>query len=112
MLTDMNKAKITKIELVDGCMLSFALDLPAGSSAEDFSEAIGDVLNCLTEGSVGLVNSFACETDLKVGDELTDEGGVIECSAAEGEIEHTSLRRRTVDYRDAFAQKMSGEGER
>lgn len=91
----MNNAKITRIERVDGSMLSFHLALPKGADTEDFSEVIGDVLNCITdEDGTGLVNSFATETDLKVGDEITPDGEIIECQTAEGVIEETKTPER------------------
>lgn len=104
----MNKtnAKITRIELVNGSMLSFTLDLPKGTCAYDFTAGIPDVLNEVTEGSKGFVNSFATETDLKVGDEITQDGEIIAAAVAEAKIEETVLNTaKAGDYRDAFSEK-------
>jgi hypothetical protein len=105
----MNTAKITRIELVDGSMLAFHLSLPEGTMTEDFAEAIGDVLNCITEGHTGMVTSFATETDLKAGDEITLDGKIIEAVESEGKIEETSTPERQ-DYRQAFAEKHGQKG--
>ncbi len=94
-------ARITRIELVNGSMLTFTLALPANTIAEDFSEAIGDVLNCFGNE----VNSFATETDLKVGDEITPDGEIVS-GVGDAKIETTVLNTaKAGDYRDAFAEK-------
>ena len=101
-------AKITRIELVNGSMLSFTLDLPKGTCAYDFTDGLPDVLNEVTEGSKGFVNSFATETDLKVGDEITPDGDIVAVAVAEAKIEETILNTaKSGDYRDAFAEKHS-----
>lgn len=104
-MTTNTNARITRIELVNGSMLSFTLALPKGTYAYEFSEAIGDVLNEMTEGSQGFVNSFAEETELKVGDEITPAGEIISVGV-EAKIEATILNTaKAGDYRDAFAAK-------
>lgn len=103
-----NNARITRIELVNGSMLSFTLLLPGGTYACEFQDAIGDVLNEVTEGSQGYINSFATETDLQVGDEITPDGEIIPAAVASGKIEATTLNTaKAGDYRDAFAAKNS-----
>lgn len=102
-------AKITKIELVNGCMLSFEVALPAGKKIEAFDiEAIfGSVLNSSTRGSTGFFNVSEEETTLKVGDEITTDGEVIEAAEASGKIEIVELKGKESDYRDAYAEKNS-----
>ena len=107
-------AKITRIELVNGSMLSFTLALPAGMYVEQFDieTAIGGILNSSTDrkASTGLVNSYNESTDLKVGDEITADGEVIEASEAQGQIEATELKGKENDYRDVFAAKHGQKG--
>lgn len=97
------RAKITRIELVNHSMLSFTLAVPKGSFAEDFLavDDFSDILNSATEGMEGRINTFATETELKVGDEI-DTDGTIYPRGGSSEIESTSLRSFTIaDHRDA-----------
>lgn len=103
-------AKITKIELVNGVMLSFEVALPAGKKIEAFDiETAVDarILNSSTRGSTGFFNISEEETTLKVGDEITIDGEVIEAATAGGKIEAVELKGKESDYRAAYAEKNS-----
>lgn len=102
-------ATIKKIELVNGAMLCFTLTLPAGMKVEafDVETAIGDILNSSTIRGEGIVNTFATQTALKVGDEITVDGEIVEAAEAQGQIEATEIKGKENDYRDAFAAKKN-----
>lgn len=104
----MSNAKIKRIELVNGSMISLTIILPAATDyVEDFAPACGDVLNTAQKGREGYVNLLSDETDLQVGDEITPTGEIIKAAVPQGRIENTQLpsRNSASDYRDVFAEK-------
>lgn len=106
----MKTATITKIELVDGAMLTFTFKFGEGATLADFNMA--DLIEGYLNEAGETVNSFMTETDLRAGDVITSTGEIIEGDGAEGIIEVSMPARTTPDYRDAFEQKMTGRGER
>lgn len=106
----MKTATITKIELVDGAMLTFTFKFSEGATLADFNMA--DLIEGYLNEAGNIVNSFMTETDLRAGDVITAAGEIIEGDGNEDIVEASMPARTTPDYRDAFEQKMTGRGER
>lgn len=103
----MKENKIVKKESVNGgSMFTLTFALPV--SGFDFEQQVGHVLN----SSGRTVNTTG--TDLEVGDAITDDfGGEPVISSTHSNVESVEIRANVaVDYRDAFAQKQSGKGEK
>ena len=99
----MKTATITKIELVNGSMLTFNFKFSEGASLNDFDMA-SVIEGYLNEGG-GAVNSYLTETELKPGDVITEDGEIIEGNG-DAAIEETYLEtKKSSDYRDAFENK-------
>lgn len=75
-------AKVTRVEVVNGDMLSVTTDRPDF----DFESIIPGYLN----GSEGRFNTWDMSLDIKPGDEITPDGEIIEGSVR-GETEATEL---------------------
>ena len=108
----MKTATITKIKRVNGSMLTFTFKLSKGAALHEFNMAdlIEGYLNEVGD-ETNIVNSFLDDTDLRVGDVITEGGEIIEGEGTEEISDVAGPVRTTPDYRDAFEQKMTGRGE-
>lgn len=105
----MKTAKIVKRESVNGgAMITLSFTLQAGESMEDFDiqQVGGYVLNSGGRSSIGYVNTT--ESDLQVGDSITDEqGGEAIIANEHGNEVATEIEGKQADYRDAFYGKQN-----
>lgn len=77
----MKNATVLKVELVNGSMLTVTTDAPEF----DFSVIRGHL-----NGSDGRFNTWDTDLDIKPGDEITEDGEIIE-GADRGGVDETEL---------------------
>jgi hypothetical protein len=109
----MKIAKITKIEVDNGVTaVTFGINSRQNSPSDFDLEQLGSEMSFLMEfNDMAMFNG---ETNLKVGDSITDEkGGQPIIGEVRGEAVKKSFSIvKENDYRDAFRQKQTGEGEK
>lgn len=111
------QATIIKKEIDrNGGVHTLSFKLAAGQCLADFDleQVGGSILGTGCERGTAFVVST--ETNLEVGDSITDQfGGCPIIAETHGQSESITIKNAfgtIVDHRDAFAQKRSGEGER
>lgn len=100
------KAKIKRIELVNGALWTVTLDLSEGADLDCLPcEEMGCHANQITDHrrKEGYV-SFYEQPDCKVGDLLTEDG-IEDGGSAEVGIEQTEMRSESVDMLEVWGEK-------
>ena len=108
----MKTLKIKKIE-VDGDVAAVTFQMARGQYAEDYDLAqLGEDTSVLS--SIEDMVMVSGTVTLKVGDSITDEkGGQPVLGVVRGEAQKINMSIvKESDYRDAFQQKHTGEGEK